>query len=122
MDIRPTVDAPDDDPRLWLEAIEGARAVEWVRDQNARTAARFADRTFEADRDALAGLLDRPDRIPYVGRRAGLLYNFWQDAANPRGLWRRTDEGRPRSPDPTTGRSSRCRAAGRTRPCCGNST
>ena len=92
MDIRPTVDAPDDDPRLWLEAIEGERAVAWVRDQNARTLARFADARFEADRDALAALLDRPDRIPYVGRRAGLLYNFWQDAANPRGLWRRTDE------------------------------
>jgi prolyl oligopeptidase len=91
MDIRPTVDAPDDDPRLWLEAVEGEAALAWVRDQNARTLARFADDRFESDRDTLAALLDRPDRIPYVGRRAGLLYNFWQDAANPRGLWRRTD-------------------------------
>ena len=35
-------------------------------------------------------MLDADDRIPMVRRRAGYLYNFWQDAAHPRGLWRRT--------------------------------
>ena len=28
--------------------------------------------------------------FPYVRRRGDWLYNFWRDAANPRGLWRRT--------------------------------
>ena len=35
-------------------------------------------------------MFDRPDRIPGVARAGGLLYNFWIDAANPRGVWRRT--------------------------------
>ncbi|TJX19584.1 MAG: S9 family peptidase, partial [Mesorhizobium sp.] len=30
------------------------------------------------------------DRIPLVTRHGQYLYNFWQDAGNPRGLWRRT--------------------------------
>ena len=38
----------------------------------------------------LAAIYDRPDNIPYVTRRGGLLYNLWKDAKNPRGLWRRT--------------------------------
>ena len=35
-------------------------------------------------------MLDTDARIPYVRRRGEYLYNFWRDAANPRGLWRRT--------------------------------
>ncbi|NED70262.1 S9 family peptidase, partial [Streptomyces sp. SID10244] len=35
-------------------------------------------------------ILDTDDRIPYVRRRGNHLYNFWRDAANPKGLWRRT--------------------------------
>jgi prolyl oligopeptidase len=90
VDARPTIAAPDDDPYLWLEEIEGARALAWVEEQNARTLARFGAGGFAADRDALAAIYDRPDNIPFVGRRGGHLYNLWRDADNPRGLWRRT--------------------------------
>jgi prolyl oligopeptidase len=90
IDPRPTIDAPDDDPHIWLEEIEGEAPLAWIEAQNARTLARFAGPRFESDRDALAAIFDRPDNIPYVNRRAGLLYNFWQDADHPRGLWRRT--------------------------------
>lgn len=86
----PTRDRPDDDPRLWLEEVDGADALTWVEARNAETLAAFGGARFEADRDALAALLDRPDRIPYVTRRNGALYNFWQDADRPRGVWRRT--------------------------------
>ena len=90
VDARPTLSAPDDDPYLWLEEIEGARAIAWVDEQNKRTLAQFGDARFAADRDVLTEILDRPDNIPFVSRRSGLLYNFWKDANNPRGLWRRT--------------------------------
>ncbi|NKC29442.1 prolyl oligopeptidase family serine peptidase [Falsiroseomonas selenitidurans] len=90
MDMRPTLDAPDDDPYLWLEAVEDPRALEWVAAQNARTRGRHADARYEADRDALRQALDRPGRLPHVTRRGPHLFNYWQDAANPRGLWRRT--------------------------------
>src|SRR5262245_46592860 len=90
MDIRPTLVAPDDDPYLWLEEIDGAEAVAWVERQNAATLQRYGDASFAKDRDVLRVLLDSPDNLPYVRRRATFLYNFWKDAANPRGLWRRT--------------------------------
>ena len=90
IDARPTLAAPDDDPHLWLEEIEGARALAWVDEQNGRTLARYASTRFAADRDTLAAIYDRPDNIPFVGRRGGVLYNLWKDANNPRGLWRRT--------------------------------
>ena len=89
-DLRPTLDRPDDDPRLWLEEIDGARAVAWVEAQNQATHAAYGDAAFEADRDAIAAIFDRPDRIPYVSRRGPHLYNYWKDADRPRGLWRRT--------------------------------
>jgi prolyl oligopeptidase len=41
-------------------------------------------------RTRIRAVLDARDRIPMVTRRGAWLYNFWQDADNPRGLWRRT--------------------------------
>ena len=79
------------DPYLWLEDVTGPAALDWARERNAETlgelsgSARFAELRTE-----IRQVLDADDRIPYVGRRAGYLYNFWQDAAHPRGLWRRT--------------------------------
>jgi len=89
-DLRPTPDAPDDDPHLWLEERESAAALAWVEAQNAATRAAFCDDAYAADRDALKAVLDRPDKIPHVTRRGGRIFNFWQDAANPRGVWRVT--------------------------------
>ena len=89
-DARPTLSEPDDDPYIWLEEVEGEAALAWVAQRNAETLARFGGPEFEAEAEVLAAIFDRPDKIPYVIRRGGLLYNFWQDAANPRGLWRRT--------------------------------
>ncbi|MCK1675005.1 prolyl oligopeptidase family serine peptidase [Bradyrhizobium sp. 150] len=87
---RPTPSAPDDDPYLWLEQIEGARALNFVERQNSRTLEVFGGPAAERDRAALTAIYDRPDNIPYVSRRGEYLYNLWRDANNPRGLWRRT--------------------------------
>jgi prolyl oligopeptidase len=89
-DARPTIDAPDDDPWLWLEEVDGARALEWVEAENARTTAMLADARYAADRDAVKAALDRPDKLQSITRRGAHVYNYWQDAAQPRGLWRRT--------------------------------
>lgn len=100
MDPRPTLAAPDDDPYLWLEEIEGGQALAWVAAQNARTLARLADARFAADRDGLKAALDRPGKLPHVTRRGPHLYNYWQDAEHPRGLWRRTGEASFRQETP----------------------
>ncbi len=85
---------PADDPRdphLWLEDVTGDAALGWVREQNAATVAELTDgERFSRLRDGIREVLDADDRIPYVRRRGEYLYNFWQDAAHPRGLWRRT--------------------------------
>lgn len=90
MKLLPNLDAPDNDPRLWLEEIDGEQAVAWVERENTRTWNRLADAGFEADRDALTAIFDRDDNLPLVNRRGDFVYNFWKDASNPRGLWRRT--------------------------------
>ncbi|MBV8168560.1 MAG: S9 family peptidase, partial [Alphaproteobacteria bacterium] len=100
-DPRPTLEAPDDDPYLWLEEIDGARALAWVDAESQRTLARFGDARFAADRDALRTIYDRPDNIPYVARRGALLYNLWKDAEHPRGLWRTTTLDSFRTDSPT---------------------
>ncbi|HEX5252840.1 MAG TPA: prolyl oligopeptidase family serine peptidase [Mycobacterium sp.] len=89
------------DPYLWLEDVTGDEALDWVRARNAPTLARFRDENFERMRTEALEVLDTDARIPYVVRRGDYLYNFWRDAANPRGLWRRTtlDSYRTDSPE-----------------------
>ncbi|MFD0783337.1 prolyl oligopeptidase family protein [Micromonospora azadirachtae] len=82
----------DDDPYLWLEDVDGAEAAQWVRDRNAETLATLtgAER-FASLRAEIRQVLDADHRIPYPGWRGDrFYYNFWRDAAHPRGLWRRT--------------------------------
>jgi len=100
VDDRPTLSAPDDDPWLWLEEIEGTQPLDFVERQNQLTLAAFGGAAFERDRDILAAIYDRPDNIPYVSRRGSDLHNVWKDATNPRGLWRRTTLEEFRKPHP----------------------
>ena len=97
----PNLDRPDDDPHLWLEEIEGEKAIAWVDAQSARTLAAFSGPGFDADRAALLAIMDSPDKLPYGSRRSDYFYNFWIDAAQPKGLWRRTslESFRSASPD-----------------------
>lgn len=100
VDDRPTLQAPDDDPWLWLEEIEGKQALDFVARQNQLTLAAFGGKAYERDRDILAAIYDRPDNIPYVSRRGDDLHNLWKDAINPRGLWRKTTLAEFRKVDP----------------------
>ncbi|MDE2157748.1 MAG: S9 family peptidase, partial [Burkholderiales bacterium] len=91
----------DDDPYLWLEEVEGERALAWVRARNAATEAELESRPgCGALRESLREVLDARDQIPYATRRGDHLYNLWRDADHARGLWRRTtlDEYRRREP------------------------
>ena len=79
-----------DDPFLWLEDVTGDDALNWVRAHNEPTIAALAGDRFEEFRTQALEVLDTDARIPYTRRRGEYLYNFWRDADNPRGLWRRT--------------------------------
>ena len=97
-----TATPPDTtDPYRWLEEVNGERAMTWVKAENAKTTAvleadpRYADIYKEAFRMASA-----KDRIPYPTFIGGELYNFWQDSAHKRGIWRKTSLESYRSKDP----------------------
>src|SRR5690348_8105887 len=97
----PADQAATNDPWLWLEDIHGTRSMEWVKQENARTQARFAsDASFDKTRDAILQVLDSDARIPYVNRMGGELYNFWRDKTHPRGVWRRTTLAEYRKAEP----------------------
>jgi prolyl oligopeptidase len=97
-----TSDAPQDsaDPYLWLEDVTAQESLDWVRARNEPTLAQFRDADFERMRTEALEVLDTDARIPYVARRGEYLYNFWRDAANPRGLWRRTTLDSYRTEEP----------------------
>ncbi|MCV7192521.1 prolyl oligopeptidase family serine peptidase [Mycolicibacterium brumae] len=97
----PSTPAEPVDPHLWLEDVTGEAALDWVRAHNEPTLTEFCDDEFEQFRAEALEVLDTDARIPYVRRRGELLYNFWRDAANPRGLWRRTtlESYRTENPD-----------------------
>jgi prolyl oligopeptidase len=79
------------DPFLWLEDIHGAKPLEWVKAQNARSRAVLqADPDYRKDYEAVLKVLDATDRIPYGDLDHQYVFNFWQDAQHPKGIWRRT--------------------------------
>jgi prolyl oligopeptidase len=79
-----------EDPYLWLEDVTGDDALAWVREHNEPTISEFGGERFEQMRADALEVMDTDARIPYVRRRGEFLYNYWRDAENPRGLWRRT--------------------------------
>src|SRR3984957_19223173 len=89
------------DPFLWLEDVDGKRAMDWVNTENARSL-----KVLESDprysplhADALA-LAQAKDRIPQPEFLSGQVYNFWQYADHVRGLWRATSVGDYAQPEP----------------------
>jgi prolyl oligopeptidase len=91
----------DDDPFLWLEDVEGDKALDWVRAQNARTLALLeTDPRYQALYDTALTIITAEDRIPYPRFLGDGLANFWQDGAHVRGLWRKTSLASYRTPDP----------------------
>jgi prolyl oligopeptidase len=89
------------DPYLWLEDVQGEKALAWVRERNAESEGLLQARPgFDKLKTSLREVLDSREQIPYVTRRGDWLYNFWRDASNPRGLWRRTTLAEYRKPQP----------------------
>lgn len=79
------------DPFLWLEDKDGARAMAWVRAQNARTLPMLERDPHYQTLFAQALKINQSEaRIPYPEILRGQVYNFWQDASHVRGIWRRT--------------------------------
>jgi prolyl oligopeptidase len=79
------------DPYDYMEEVEGARAIEWVKGQSTRSLAHLeADPRFAPMREQALAIVNNKERLALGTIRDGYLYNFWQDATNVRGLWRRS--------------------------------
>ena len=78
------------DPYIWLEDVDGEKALDWVRTNNDRTLKRLeADPKYASFVSEAGAILTATDRIPYGASRGGYIYNFWQDKVHVRGIWRR---------------------------------
>jgi prolyl oligopeptidase len=79
-----------DDPYLWLEDVNGARALAQVKEWNKATEdVLTADPRYESYRARARAILDDERQIAAPERVMGdRVTNLWRDARNPRGLWR----------------------------------
>ncbi|HEV7353500.1 MAG TPA: prolyl oligopeptidase family serine peptidase [Brevundimonas sp.] len=79
------------DDHLALEEVEGAEAMAFVRASNEQAlAALTTDPRYETFRAQAEAILTSQDRLPYPSFLGDGVGNFWQDATNPKGVWRRT--------------------------------
>jgi prolyl oligopeptidase len=89
------------DPYLWLEAFTSPEALDWVRARNAASAAILeADPRYRILYQEALHIAGSKDRIPAPRFLGGDIYNFWQDEAHLRGLWRKTTLASYRTNDP----------------------
>ena len=90
-----------EDPFLWLEQIDSPKSMEWVKAQDTITVnalEKFPE--FQNLYDNNLKILNSKERIAYPSIIGKYIYNFWQDSANERGLWRRTSLESYLSPSP----------------------
>ncbi|HWJ38427.1 MAG TPA: prolyl oligopeptidase family serine peptidase [Sphingomicrobium sp.] len=87
----PAMSAPGKpDPNLYLEQVDGARALAKVKSWNARTLEELQKQPGFADyRSKALALLSTNQKIAEPDQLIGdKVLNYWQDEQHPRGLWR----------------------------------
>lgn len=83
--------AASEEEYLWLEEVEGPKALAWAKERNEETFKtlkndpRYAGIEADVRKITLA-----KDRVPSPSLSGGMIRNYWQDEKNVRGLWRRT--------------------------------
>jgi prolyl oligopeptidase len=82
-----------DDPFTWMHEIEGARALDWARAENAKSLPRLqGDPRYPGLYAEALKIATATDRLPNVAFGGpGMLRNFWQDPTHVRGIWRTAD-------------------------------
>jgi prolyl oligopeptidase len=94
-------DSDTNDPFLWLEEMNGTRALDWVKVENAKTLAVLQqDPHFVDFYSANLKIGQARDRIPTPQIINGRVFNFWQDADHVRGIWRTTSLSNYLRPEP----------------------
>jgi len=80
-----------DDPYIWLEDKDGARAMAWVEAENAKSLPRLqSDPRYQGFYQDALKIASAQDRIPAPAQVNGRILNFWRDTVHPHGIWRAT--------------------------------
>jgi len=92
---------PPADPYIWLEDANGAKAMDWVHAENAKTTTVLEKDSHFAGlyADALT-IAQAKDRIPAPELIGDEVYNFWRDQTHVRGIWRKTSKADFANADP----------------------
>jgi prolyl oligopeptidase len=94
--IQKSIDAP-----LWLEEVEGERALAKVNAWNKVTLDKLmGDKRYSQYLESGLEIVNAKDKIPYGTYRGGFVYNFWQDENQVRGMLRRTSLDEYAKPQP----------------------
>jgi prolyl oligopeptidase len=84
------VAAEETDQFLWLEDVNGQKALAWAKEHSARTVKELqAVPEYAPTLKKAMEIYDSKERIPDPNLMGQLVYNFWQDPEHERGIWRR---------------------------------
>lgn len=90
-----------EDPFLWLEEVQGEKAISWVKQQNAISTTELeAHPEFKLLNEKNLKVYQSKERIPNITQRGTHFYNFWQDDVHIRGIYRRTTLAEYRKAEP----------------------
>ncbi|SDE23526.1 prolyl oligopeptidase [Pricia antarctica] len=79
-----------DDPYLWLEEVEGEKALAFVGEQSKATFDSLSkEKEYKNIYDNSLKIYNSPDKIPYPTIYGDFIYNSWKDKDHERGIWRR---------------------------------
>ena len=79
------------DSFLWLEEIEGKKALSWVKEHNKKTLDELTrSERFKSLETSALEIFQAKDKIPSISLHGSHVYNFWQDDKSVRGVWRKT--------------------------------
>ena len=80
-----------EDKYLWLEEVDGKKALEFVEKQNKATLAELsAEKDYQDIYNKNLAILNSTEKIAYPTIHGNYAYNFWKDADHVRGIWRRS--------------------------------
>jgi prolyl oligopeptidase len=83
------------DPFLWLEEVDGERALAWVKERNQATSEKYESRSdFKSIYQRSLAILDSKEKIVYPSVVGPNVYNFWRDEEHERGILRRLPSDR----------------------------
>lgn len=79
------------DPYIWLEEVDGKKALEFVERQNKLTTdVLMKQKEYDDIYNKSLAVLNDTDKIAFPTIYGNLIYNFWTDKEHVRGIWRRT--------------------------------